>query len=92
MTILVSDSSVLIDLERGVLLQACFALPELFAVPDRLYQWELAPYNGPQLLAMGLQVMTLDATGVTLVQGYVHGHRRISVSDAFALALAKTGV
>ena len=34
--ILVSDTSVLIDLERGGLLEAVFTLPHEFAVPDVL--------------------------------------------------------
>lgn len=39
--ILVSDTSVLIDLERGGLLEAVFALPHEFAVPDVLYDHEM---------------------------------------------------
>jgi len=35
--ILVSDTSVLIDLERGGLLEAVFTLAHEFAVPDVLY-------------------------------------------------------
>ena len=38
--ILVSDTSVLIDLERGGLLEALFALPHEFAGPDVLYGQE----------------------------------------------------
>lgn len=38
---LVADMSVLIDLERGALLETCFRLPFLFAVPDLLYRREL---------------------------------------------------
>jgi len=37
MRVLVSDTSVLIDLERGDLLESAFALPFEFAVPDLLY-------------------------------------------------------
>ena len=36
MKVLVSDTSVLIDLERGSLLEISFALPFEFAVPDLL--------------------------------------------------------
>jgi hypothetical protein len=39
--ILVSDTSVLIDLERGGLLEAIFGLPHEFAVPDVLYDREM---------------------------------------------------
>lgn len=41
MVILVSDTSVIIDLERGDLLEAAFKLPYGFAVPDALYRSEL---------------------------------------------------
>ena len=34
MKVLVSDTSILIDLERGSLLELCFRLPFQFAVPD----------------------------------------------------------
>lgn len=36
MRVLVSDTSVLVDLERGSLLEASFRLPFQFAVPDLL--------------------------------------------------------
>jgi hypothetical protein len=38
MTILVSDTSVLIDLERGELIASAFKLSATFAVPDVLYE------------------------------------------------------
>ena len=41
MKVLVSDTSILIDLERGSLLEICFRLPFQFAVPDLLYEREL---------------------------------------------------
>ena len=34
MKVLVSDTSILIDLERGTLLETCFLLPFQFVVPD----------------------------------------------------------
>lgn len=37
MKILVSDTSVLIDLDRGCLVEAAFRLPFEFTVPDLLY-------------------------------------------------------
>jgi hypothetical protein len=39
--ILVSDTSVLIDLERGGFLEVMFSLPYEFAVPDVLYHQEM---------------------------------------------------
>ena len=38
---LVADTSVLVDLERGSLLAACFRLPFEFVVPDVLYEREI---------------------------------------------------
>ena len=46
MQVLVSDTSVLVDLERGSLLEASFSLPFQFAVPDLLYERELKSYVG----------------------------------------------
>src|SRR5260370_20268912 len=89
MRVVVSDSSVLIDLERGALLQVTFRLPHTFAVPDLLYRRELEAYNGPELLAMGLQVLTLSDVGVTLARSYRVRQPRVSLPDAFALALAR---
>ena len=54
--ILVSDTSVLIDLERGGLLEALFALPHEFAVPDVLYDHEMQGDWGEGLVRLGLRV------------------------------------
>jgi hypothetical protein len=89
--LLVSDTSVLIDLERGHLLQTTFKLPTPLAVPDVLYERELRATNGELLVTLGLQVLSLDAAGVALAQAYLGRARSVSVPDAFALALAKTG-
>jgi len=70
MLVLVSDTSVLIDLERGELLEACFQLPYALAVPDLLFERELADNIGPDLIALGLQVESLDSEGVVLAQAY----------------------
>jgi predicted nucleic acid-binding protein len=89
--LLVSDTSVLIDLERGQLLQTTFKLPTPLAVPDVLYERELRATNGEVLLTLGLQVLSLDGAGVALAQTYLAQARGLSVADAFALALAKSG-
>lgn len=90
MLILVSDTSVLIDLERGALLESAFRLPCEFAVPDLLYRRELRDQNGPVLVSMGLRVEELTPEGVTLAQTYRGRKLALSLPDAFALALAKT--
>ena len=87
--VVVSDSSVLIDLERGTLFDAVFALPFDFCVPDLLYGLELEPYGGQRLIAKGLRVFELDGDGVALAAHYHQSVHAISLSDAFALALAR---
>ena len=68
MIILVSDTSVLIDLERGGLLEAAFACGHQLIVPDYLYVTELEPENGPLLKDMGLNVVELTSEEVEFAQ------------------------
>lgn len=86
--VVVSDSSVLIDLERGALFAAAFALPFEFCVPDLLYRLELEPLGGDQLVHMGLRVLELDDAGVDRAVRYRRAVPALSLPDAFALALA----
>ena len=79
----------LIDLERGSLFAAAFALRLEFCVPDLLYRHELEPYGGDRLRAMGLQVLHLDGEGVVRAARYRQAVPALSLSDAFALALAQ---
>lgn len=74
MTILVSDTSVLIDLERGGFLDSCFRLPFAFAVPDLLYARELAAFGGPELVARGLRVEELVSHEVVIAQNVRVAH------------------
>jgi hypothetical protein len=90
MHVLVSDTSVLVDLERGAFLQALFALPFDLAVPDLLFRRELQGEIGERLVQFGLKVLELDAAGVTLALSYRQRDSRLSLPDTFALALAKT--
>lgn len=87
--ILVSDTSVLIDLERGGLLEAIFALPHEFAVPDVLYDREMQGAWGEQLVALGLRVEEVTEAGVGNALRYRQQRTALSVPDSFALALAK---
>jgi predicted nucleic acid-binding protein len=89
--LLVSDTSVLIDLERGNLLQTTFKLSVPLAVPDVLYERELRANNGEVLRTLGLQVLSLSDAEVSLAQEYLGRARSLSIPDAFALALAKSG-
>jgi hypothetical protein len=89
MRVLVSDTSVLIDLERGELLDKAFRLSYEFVVPDLLYKRELAAYNGPALLRLGMRVEALDDIGLRQAIAYQARVPALSLPDTFALALAK---
>ncbi len=89
MKILVSDTSVLIDLDRGVLVEAAFRLPFEFTVPDLLYERELREHGGPEFVKMGLRLEELDGNGVARALGYFRKRRSLSLPDSFAFALAK---
>lgn len=88
MLLIVSDTSVLIDIEQGELTSAMFSLPWQFAVPDILFYSELAKRHG-HLLQFGLINKTLNgelvAEAYLLHQKYI----RTSVNDMLALTLAK---
>lgn len=89
MTVLVSDSSVIIDLERGELLETVFRLDVDFAVPDLLFHRELAGPLGDQLLALGLRVEELlpgEVQGATALR---RADATLSLPDTFAFALAQ---
>jgi len=87
--VLVSDTSVLIDLDRGSLVKSTFRLPFEFTVPDLLYERELRQHGGPEFVRLGLRVAELDGDGVSLALGYLRKRRALSLPDSFALALAK---
>ena len=89
--VVVSDTSVLIDLERGSLLEAAFRLPFSFAVPDLLYEQELKAQSGARLRELGLQIGELDGHGVATALTYRTREPALSLPDCFALALATQG-
>jgi hypothetical protein len=82
--ILVADTSVLIDLERGNLLHRTLAGPDTIATPDLLYARELAEYNGPELLRLGLQLLELNAEELGLVQTLRSSIPKLSIPDCAA--------
>jgi hypothetical protein len=88
MKVLVSDTSVLVDLERGALVESCFRLPFEFAVPDLLYQRELEPHSGPDLVKLGLRIEALTSQELSSVQSLRGVHPRLSLPDAYAYTLA----
>lgn len=89
MILLVSDTSVLIDLERGDLLPVAFATGVPMVVPDMLYERELEPYNGAYYRALGLQVVTLQPDEVSFAQIVKNERKPLSLPDCFALSCAR---
>lgn len=90
MKVIVPDTSVLIDLDRGSLLEESFCLPFDFVVPDLLYERELKDHGGPDLIKLGLKIAELADDELALAFHYWHRRRPLSLPDGFALALAKT--
>lgn len=88
MIILVSDTSILIDLDRGGLLEAAFSCGLTMVVPDLLYEKELEPENGPFLKKLGLGVVALTPEEVLLAQRLRSKRTALSLPDCFALSCA----
>jgi predicted nucleic acid-binding protein len=89
MIILVSDTSVLIDLERGGLLESAFSCGLTMVVPDLLYERELAADNGPLLRQLGLGVVALMPDEVAFSQQLRKQRPGLSLPDCFALSCAR---
>jgi hypothetical protein len=88
MIILVSDTSILIDLERGGLLEPAFSCGLTMVVPDLLYEKELESENGPLLRKLGLGVVALTPDEVSLAQELRAKRKALSLPDCFALSCA----
>ena len=93
MEVMVADTSVLIDLERGAFIEDCFSLPYRFTVPDLLYGRELAGRRDGSrlvetLLALGLGIEELDGDEVSDAIRYRQERPSLSLPDSFALSLA----
>ena len=89
MPILVSDTSVIIDLERGAFLEDLFRLPFEFAVPDLLFHRELAGELGDRLIALGLRVEELAPAELSRATIVRRQRNDLSTPDTFAFALAE---
>lgn len=86
---LVSDTSILIDLDRGELLEVAFTLDDQFVVPDLLFARELKGDLGIRLQGLGLLVEPLSAAEVTQATILRRADQRLSLPDTFAFALAR---
>lgn len=88
MLLIISDASVLIDIECGELTSAMFSLPWQFAVPDVLFAEELESRHG-HLLQLGLISRTMSSDLVAEAYKLRQQYVRTSVNDLLALTLAK---
>jgi hypothetical protein len=88
--VLVSDTSVIIDLERGTLLDDLFRLPFEFAVPDLLFHRELAGPLGNRLVSLGLRVEELTSIELTRATTVRRERKELSTADTFAFAIAES--
>jgi predicted nucleic acid-binding protein len=91
--VLVSDASILIELAKWSLLQALFALPFEFAVPDALYEDELidlGDLDREQLKGLGLRVESLDPVGMARAVAYQTARPKFTFHDCLAVTLAVT--
>ncbi|MXW40078.1 MAG: PIN domain-containing protein [Synechococcus sp. SB0668_bin_15] len=92
MQVLVSDSSVLIEIAKREVLDRMFTLDFQFTVPDILFEEELIDlgrYSRQDLLDFGLSVGSLEPEGVATAVAYQDRRRALSMVDCFALALAR---
>jgi predicted nucleic acid-binding protein len=87
MQILVSDTSVIIDLERANLLEQVFETSMSFVMPDLLFEREF-PTDGQRLLDLGLEVLSLDSKELTYAQVTHQTIHALSLPDCFALVLS----
>jgi predicted nucleic acid-binding protein len=84
----VVDTNVFIDVHRGGLLEAVFALPFVFLAPDVIVE-ELEVPDGKQLSRWGLESVSSSGEQVAAVSALAAVHRRPSVNDLFAFVVAR---
>lgn len=89
MPFLVSDTSVIIDLDRGDLLEAAFKLDDSVVVPDLLFERELDAEFGARLRALGIMIESLNGNEVLRATQLRRAEDRLSVADTFAFTLAQ---
>lgn len=84
-TLLISDASVLIDMDIGNLSVAMFRLDYRFAVPDVLFEEEVGERHAGYL-ELGLRSMELPPASIEQAVALAARYRRASRNDLLALA------
>lgn len=87
--ILVSDTNIWIDLERGGLLAQVFSLPHEFVTTDFVW-YELHHPNGESLQALGLTVEPLSAPEVLNLEQLKKDLNNSSIADVSCFYLAES--
>ncbi len=93
MRVVISDSSVLIDLAKARLIENTLALPYEFVISDVIFADELIDlrhYNKEQLLELGFKISSLEGEEVETVFEYGVRYKPLTTYDCFALVLAET--
>ncbi len=86
---IVPDSSTLLELETGLLLEHVFSSHFAVAVPDLVYATDLANSNGAYLQRLGLSVSPLSSAEMATAQTDYNRHHGVSLSECFTLSLAR---
>jgi predicted nucleic acid-binding protein len=92
MRIIVSDSSIIIDLAKGELIEPALALPYEFVIPDALFENELIDlgrYRKADLPGLGLNIQELTPGELSQAIGYRSRYTALTTEDCFALTIAK---
>lgn len=93
MRVVISDSSVLIDLAKARLIENTLALPYEFVIPDVIFADELIDlrhYKKEQLLDLGFKIGSLKGEEVETVFEYGVRYKPLTANDCFALVLSET--
>lgn len=93
MRVVISDSSVLIDLAKTRLIESTLALPYEFVIPDVIFADELIDlkhYQREQLLGLGFKTGSLTGEQVSAVLQYSVNYKPLTANDCFALVLAES--
>lgn len=89
MHILVSDTSVIIDLERAGLRDFICNCGHRFVIPDLTYKEELADWEGTAWCQAGLEVIELSPEETATAQAYFARPEGLSLADSFSLAVSR---
>ena len=93
MRVVISDSSVLIDLAKVKLIERTLALPYEFVIPDVIFADELIDlrhYKKEQLIELGFKTGSLTGEQVRTVLQYGVNYKPLTANDCFALVLAES--